>query len=60
MYKRQLYTYIDYLTKHGHIVDVFIPETANEEYLPLEPIANNVIKYDVKPVSYTHLHFDFL
>lgn len=47
--KRSLYTYIDYLTKHGHIVDVFIPETANEEYLPLEPIANNVIKYDVKP-----------
>lgn len=46
--KRSLYTYIDYLTKHGHIVDVFIPETANEEYLPLEPIANNVIKYDVK------------
>ena len=47
--KRSLYTYIDYLTKHGHIVDVFIPETANEEYLPLEPIANNVIKYVVKP-----------
>lgn len=47
--KRSLYTYIDYLTKHGHIVDVFIPETANEEYLPLEPIANNVIKYYVKP-----------
>ena len=47
--KRSLYTYVEYLTKHGHIVDVFIPETANEEYLPLDSVANNVIKYDVKP-----------
>lgn len=47
--KRSLYTYIDYLTKHGHIVDVFIPSTANEDYLPLEPIVTNLIKYDVKP-----------
>ncbi|WP_323737129.1 glycosyltransferase family 4 protein [Methanosphaera sp. ISO3-F5] len=47
--KRSLYTYIQYLTQQGHIVDVFIPETANEEYLPLENVANNVIKYEVKP-----------
>lgn len=46
--KRSLYTYIQYLTQKGHIVDVFIPETANEEYLPLENVASNVIKYDVK------------
>ena len=47
--KRSLYTYIQYLTQHGHIVDVFIPDTANEDYLPLEAVATSVIKYDVKP-----------
>ncbi len=47
--KRSLYTYIQYLTQQGHIVDVFIPETANEEYLPLENVATSVVKYDVKP-----------
>ncbi|MCD7781510.1 MAG: glycosyltransferase [Methanosphaera sp.] len=47
--KRSLYTYIDYLTSHGHIVDVFIPQTANEDYLPLEPIASNIVEYEVKP-----------
>ncbi len=47
--KRSLYTYVNYLTQQGHIVDVFIPETANEEYLPLDSVANNLIKYDVKP-----------
>ena len=40
--KRSLYTYIQYLTNHGHIVDVYIPETANEEYLPLEEVASSV------------------
>lgn len=47
--KRLLYVYIKYLVNKGHIVDVFIPETANEEYLPLENVATSVIKYDVKP-----------
>lgn len=47
--KRSLYTYIDYLTRHGHIVDVYIPSTANEEYLPLKKIATNMIEYEVKP-----------
>lgn len=47
--KRSLYTYVNYLTQQGHIVDVFIPETANEEYLPLDSVANNLIKYEVKP-----------
>lgn len=46
--KRSLYTYIQYLTHHGHIVDVYIPETANEEYLPLEEVASSVKIYEVK------------
>ncbi|OED30834.1 glycosyltransferase family 4 protein [Methanosphaera sp. WGK6] len=47
--KRSLYTYIDYLTSNGHIVDVFIPKTANEEYLPLKNVVSNIIEYEVKP-----------
>ena len=47
--KRSLYTYIDYLTQQGHTVDVYIPRTANEDYLPLAPIASNMIEYDVRP-----------
>ena len=47
--KRSLFTYIDYLTFHGHIVDVFIPQTANEDYLPLKSVANNIVEYEVKP-----------
>ncbi len=47
--KRSLYTYVDYLTQHGHIVDVFIPTTANEDYLPLKNVASNIIEYKVKP-----------
>lgn len=46
--KRSLYTYIQYLTNHGHTVDVYIPETANEEYLPLEEVATRIIPYEVK------------
>ena len=46
--KRSLYTYIKYLTEKNHIVDVFIPDTANEDYLPLDSVASNIIVYPVK------------
>jgi hypothetical protein len=46
--KRSLYTYIQYLTNHGHTVDVYIPETANEDYLPLEEVASSVKIFEVK------------
>ena len=48
--KRALYGYVEYLMKMNHQVDVFVPSTANEEFLPLRDIASNV---NVFPVSNT-------
>jgi len=48
--KRALYGYVEYLTKNNHQVDVFVPSTANEEFLPLDQVASNV---HVFPVSTT-------
>ena len=33
--KRALHNYVDYLSRHDHTVDVFVPSTANEEFYPL-------------------------
>lgn len=46
--KRALYGYLDYLNKEGHVVDVFVPETANEEFLPLKNVANSLKVFPVK------------
>ena len=48
--KRALYGYVEYLTKNNHQVDVFVPSTANEDFLPLDQVASNV---HVFPVSTT-------
>ena len=48
--KRALYGYVEYLTKNNHQVDVFVPSTANENFLPLDQVASNV---HVFPVSTT-------
>ena len=48
--KRALYGYVDYLTKNNHQVDVFVPSTANEEFLPLKNVVTNVYTF---PVSNT-------
>jgi glycosyltransferase involved in cell wall biosynthesis len=48
--KRALYGYVEYLTKTGHQVDVLVPSTANEKFLPLKDVANDV---NVFPVSKT-------
>jgi glycosyltransferase involved in cell wall biosynthesis len=48
--KRALYGYVEYLTKNNHQVDVFVPSTANEDFLPLDQVASNV---HVFPVSST-------
>ncbi len=48
--KRALYGYVEYLIKMNHQVDVFVPSTANEEFLPLKDVASNV---NVFPVSAT-------
>lgn len=46
--KRALHGYINYLVTAGHEVDVFIPSTANEEFLPLENIATSIQVFPVK------------
>jgi glycosyltransferase involved in cell wall biosynthesis len=45
--KRALYGNADFLAKN-HEVDVFVPSTANEDYLPLKDIVNNVKTFPVK------------
>jgi len=46
--KRVLYGFVKYLTKSGHVVDVFVPSTADENFLPLRDYANKIIKFPVK------------
>ncbi|MEN6330123.1 MAG: glycosyltransferase family 4 protein [Methanobacterium sp.] len=46
--KRALYGYLDYLDKEGHEVDVFVPSTANEEFLPLKNVSHNLEIFPVK------------
>jgi glycosyltransferase involved in cell wall biosynthesis len=45
--KRALYGYVEYLTKTGNEVDVFVPSTANEDFLPLKGVASNVHVFPV-------------
>ena len=47
--KRALHGHVKYLRDHGHIVDVFIPDTADENFIPLKDVANNVFEFSVKP-----------
>jgi glycosyltransferase involved in cell wall biosynthesis len=45
--KRALYTSCKFLTKSDHTVDVFVPSTANESYLPLQEVVREVNVFDV-------------
>ncbi len=51
--KRALYNNVNYLVK-DHEVDVFVPSTANEDYLPLKGIVNNL---KIFPVKYTTIGY---
>lgn len=46
--KRALYTFSKFLTKSDHTVEVFVPSTANEDYLPLGEVARAVNVFEVK------------
>ena len=46
--KRALHGHVKYLTKSGHSVEVFVPSTADESYLPLKSVANKVSTFPVK------------
>ena len=46
--KRALYGFVNYLTKVSHLVDVYVPSTANEDFLPLKNIVNKVNVFPVR------------
>ena len=46
--KRALRNYVKYLTRSGHLVDVHVPSTANEEYQSLRDDAHSLRVYPVK------------
>jgi glycosyltransferase involved in cell wall biosynthesis len=46
--KRALHNFSTFLTKTDHTVEVFVPSTANESYLPLEEVVRQVTVFDVK------------
>lgn len=52
--KRALYGNVNYLSKY-HDVDVFIPSTANEDYLPLNGIVNDLKTFEVKNSIIGHI-----
>jgi len=46
--KRALHGFVKYLSTSGHTVDLYIPETANEEFLPLEGMVRDMHVVPVK------------
>ena len=46
--KRALHGHVKYLTGAGHKVDVFVPSTAREDFLPLKELANTVEVFPVR------------
>jgi len=46
--KRVLHGYVKYLGSAGHVVDAYIPSTADEDFLPLKDIASNVSIHPVR------------
>jgi glycosyltransferase involved in cell wall biosynthesis len=45
--KRALHGYVKYLRGNGHMVDAYMPSTANEDFLPLKDVASGVAIYPV-------------
>lgn len=45
--KRALYQYCSCLSSGGHILDAFVPETADENYLPLDDMVTRKLIYPV-------------
>jgi glycosyltransferase involved in cell wall biosynthesis len=46
--KRALYGFVKYLTSAGHQIDVHVPSTADETYLPLKDIVGGFYVYPVR------------
>jgi glycosyltransferase involved in cell wall biosynthesis len=50
--KRALRNHVMHLTRSGHIVDVHVPSTANEEFQSLKEVATSLRVYPVKATIY--------
>ena len=46
--KRALYGFVRYLTRQGHTVDAFLPDTADESFLPLAAVTRRCEMFPVK------------
>lgn len=46
--KRALYNFVIYLKSQGNTIDVFVPSTANENFLPLSNLVNNITIFPVQ------------
>ncbi len=46
--KRALHSYVDYLNQQNHTVDVFVPSTADEKFLPLKDVSHNLQIFPVE------------
>ncbi|UYP47993.1 D-inositol-3-phosphate glycosyltransferase [Candidatus Lokiarchaeum ossiferum] len=53
--KRALYNNIKYLKARRNEIDLYIPSTANEDYLPLKNIVDNFFSFPVNPSFRTFL-----
>lgn len=46
--KRALFNYVGYLHENGHQIDVYIPETANEDFMPLKNVCDNLYIFPIQ------------
>jgi len=46
--KRALHGFVKYLSNSGHAVDLYVPATANEEFLPLKDMVRDMHVFPVK------------
>jgi glycosyltransferase involved in cell wall biosynthesis len=54
--KRALYGYLKFLTESNNIVDVFVPSTADESFLPLRDIVHKVQIFPVRTTLTGYLY----
>lgn len=57
--KRALHGYLTYLTQQDHTVDVFVPSTANEEFLPLKEVSNSIKIFPVEKTAKGSIYSTF-
>jgi glycosyltransferase involved in cell wall biosynthesis len=53
--KRALHGFVKYLSNSGHEIDLFVPSTANEDFLPLKDMINDMKVFPVKKSRFRSL-----